>query len=1460
VADFKTALEALGEGKLDANVLAKQIEKLLQTNPKFATKMLAQLDEVHAQNKIDDKVFTSVKSQINNFRRSNAAETEGGGDASDEATVFAQDSATAAVDEDKTVQAGTQAAEVDEDKTVQAPAAAGAGDSTQVLSDDEKANTANQNTAGVDFDISSTSGFADNTGGTGPAGTGFEAPQAAASGTPGKELGVGDIIKQRFKLLSVLGLGGMGKVFKAMDLLKEEARDKKPHVAIKLLNEDFKDHPEAFISLQRESSRQQKLAHPNIATIYDFDRVGGPGTPVYITMELMEGMELKDYIKKNVKKQGGLPFDEAFKIIEQMGAGLIYAHERRLAHSDFKPGNVFYCNDGTVKTLDFGIARAVKNPITGEAEKTLFDPGQLGALTPAYASLEMLEGEEPDTRDDTYALGCVCYELLTGKHPFNKLPATTARDNGLVPALVKNINKKQNRALRRSVAFKREDRSPTVDHFLEEVQGKATWHKNPFVIAAGVLILIGLMLINPALDYFHDQGIIKIVDEINNGDNTVLIAKLDEIRTMEKTDQTTITTDAKNVIQNYFMAEIARHINTSGEDYNFPKAANVLGEVEYFYPGSLFAQEQSDEIDSNKKQKVADLYQQYIAALDPKAAQDDPTIIDTTRGILEIIRQKVDPTHPLLEDPRPSNAYRLAAKLAFDASNFEQALTLVDSGLTSAPDDARLSDLKSRIDNAIRVAQLNESLGAAQDQLVTLEAFDLQQQDIIILASLSSPAESPILDTLSKNLKGNITSKLDEILKQGARSDAESLAANFGDLLGALLLGQELIQVKLAHLSGDERTTAIQEFVAADKASIEEKLASPALDDTVWESELLASIRGLDALQSEDASVNEDLQSYRENIAQLYVERAETTLAENRFDAADALINRAERYAPQLALLQSTRAIIASTQTEYETQQRVKELKETFAVQTEADRVNEANKTYEELKTLLPADDAFIKTEATNKLGQSYARLAQRRANQSDYASAFKLAEAGILLAPNDVVLKALRNEYRVEVNITELSDLFASALSFDVVDVTKKVNQIENGAAPARYSEFRKQSETTLEERVRTMAATDKNAAAGLLNTAVRFFPTSSVLADLLPQFGELEPWPDAVAANTALDEGKLSAANSLLQSAATEFVGHPDLLDVQRQLESRMKDANEAYDEYLAVKQAAGDSFKDLRQAQRSLQKATGFWSDNPDYTNAETDIGRLIAAAPDNPANRVMKREVVDIAAVAAPDSTKKKVEWKPAPSGRECTSNLAGHGKRAKAICYDLVYTGWRGPLMVVVPAGEVSDKPFAIGKYEVSVGDWSKYCALSGRCKPETDKEKRNDPQTGISLQQINEFTQWLSERTGKTYRIPNKAEWDYAANAGGAQPKKDVNCRLELNGKVLKGTGIASVKSGKDNGWGLRNYVGNVQELVEDAGGTTAAGGAYSDAHAKCNITLQRPHNGSADETTGFRLLLEEIG
>ena len=1157
MADLKTAIEALGTGQLQIDALSKQLQTILEDNPHYANRILLQLDEVFEADNLDATYYTRLKRQINDFRREHAAQTEaqsGGADA----TVFDQGAmpegaaeprdiseditvrpeAEAQADEDATVQIATDdvtqvmdAAGGDGDATQVIDAAGGDGDATQVMDvaggdgdatqvmdvaggdgDATQVMDATEGDTGVDFDLmtgslTEPSGAPSIPQGTGPTGTNWQQPVAGGY-VPGKEFGPGDIIKQRFKLLKVLGIGGMGKVYMATDLLKEEARDKKPNVAIKLLNDDFKDHPEAFISLQRESSRQQKLAHPNIATIYDFDRVGGPGTPVFITMELMEGMELKDFIKKKVRKQGGLPFAEAFDIVKQLGDGLIYAHDRRLVHSDFKPGNAFLCNDGTVKTLDFGIARAVKNPVTGEAEKTLFDPGKLGALTPAYASLEMLEGEEPDTRDDTYALGCVAYELVTGKHPFNKLPATKARDNGLAPAPVKGLNKKQNRALRRAVAFKRADRSPTVEHFIDEFEGKPTWHKNPLTIAAGILLLVGVIMINPALDYFHEKSINRLIADLNTGDRQLIVDTLDGLDEMDRADQSRITDEARDVIEKYFAKEIARQIDTSGDAYSFPTAENILAHVGRLYPDTRFYLDQQANIASSRKLKEAELYQQYIAAVDPEAVKQDPNIINNTRNILDILKTRIDPNHPLLDDPRPSNAYRLAAQQAFDEQDLTKAAELVSSGLQTAPDDARLKDLNTRISNAIRIAELNERLGG--QQIVSLDAFKQNQADIEELARLSTPANSAVLDTLSIDLKQSIAEKFRAVLDEGEREDALTLASEYGSLLSALQLSDELIEVKLAHLSGDERAAEIENIITTEKAAIDERLGNAQIDSSEWETQLLASVLQLDALAQEDEALVADLTALRDTIAKLYVDGAGSTLSANRFDAANSLLDRAERFAPGLALLQSTRERVTESRDAFERQERIGDLKEQFRVQSEADNITDAIAIFDKLKQEMPADDPYIKTTAPNTLANSYYRLALNRAESGDTLNAYKLVNAGLELNPKNFDLQDLKQTYQVEVNIAELSEAFASATVFtdeEALNLTRKINEISRGA-PARYSAFIERSEQTLSGRIETLAQSDKNAAAALASSASYLFPASSRLADLSRQF-ELEPWP---------------------------------------------------------------------------------------------------------------------------------------------------------------------------------------------------------------------------------------------------------------------------------------------------------------------------------------------------------------
>ena len=304
--------------------------------------------------------------------------------------------------------------------------------------------------------------------------------QAARAGPP-KEL-----LKNRFVLEKVLGAGGMGVVYKAKDLLKVEAQDRDPYVAIKVLGEEFKSHPEAFIALQRESRKTQRIAHPNIVNVHDFDK---DGDTVFMTMEYLEGTPVDKLIRQH--RRNGLPPAEAWPILEGLCSALAHAHAQHIIHSDLKPGNIFVTQNAVTKVFDFGIARAVAKAeldSSGTDDLTVFDAGTLGALTPAYASLEMLEGEAPDVRDDLYALGCITYELLSGAHPFQRKNAVEARRQGLKPERIESLSKQQWRVLEQALAFEREHRTPSVQAFWEGLN-----HKRRSPVAA--LVALALVLV-----------------------------------------------------------------------------------------------------------------------------------------------------------------------------------------------------------------------------------------------------------------------------------------------------------------------------------------------------------------------------------------------------------------------------------------------------------------------------------------------------------------------------------------------------------------------------------------------------------------------------------------------------------------------------------------------------------------------------------------------------------------------------------------------------------------------------------------------------------------------------------------------------------------------------------------------------------------------------------------------------
>lgn len=272
---------------------------------------------------------------------------------------------------------------------------------------------------------------------------------------------VGEILLGRFRLQRIIGRGGMGVVFAASDLQMQG----EPLIAIKLLNEDMREFPVAAMALERECRKVRMMAHDAIVRVFEFYRAADQ---TFITMELLDGESLDVIIKRFPK---GIPPEDAWPIIRTAADALSYAHRRNppFIHSDFKPSNVFVTRRHQVKVLDFGVARAARATDAPVTNLSIFDPAKYSAMTPAYASCEMLAGLNADPRDDIYALAVVAYEVLCGEHPFARRPADQARSMKLKFNPIPHLSARANRALAHGLAIDRSDRTTTVAEFLAEL-------------------------------------------------------------------------------------------------------------------------------------------------------------------------------------------------------------------------------------------------------------------------------------------------------------------------------------------------------------------------------------------------------------------------------------------------------------------------------------------------------------------------------------------------------------------------------------------------------------------------------------------------------------------------------------------------------------------------------------------------------------------------------------------------------------------------------------------------------------------------------------------------------------------------------------------------------------------------------------------------------------------------------
>lgn len=281
---------------------------------------------------------------------------------------------------------------------------------------------------------------------------------------------IGKVLLGRYRPISVLGEGGMGKVYLAEQKMGTATRK----VAIKTLHPELSNDPQLVARFHRESETVIELRHPNTIQFYDFGDLDG-GTLI-IVMEYIEGEALADVLQR----EGAFDLARAEKILIQVCGSLHEAHQRGIVHRDLKPENILLTNQGGqsdfVKVLDFGIAKRddAEDPNAAKLTKQGMVLG-----TPPYMSPEQFSGQQLDARSDVYSLGIVVYEMLTGKLPFQAATpwewATkhlTAQPTPLgAHAAGARVPPNQAQAVMRALAKNRDERPDGVQAFLKEFTG-----------------------------------------------------------------------------------------------------------------------------------------------------------------------------------------------------------------------------------------------------------------------------------------------------------------------------------------------------------------------------------------------------------------------------------------------------------------------------------------------------------------------------------------------------------------------------------------------------------------------------------------------------------------------------------------------------------------------------------------------------------------------------------------------------------------------------------------------------------------------------------------------------------------------------------------------------------------------------------------------------------------------------
>ena len=1282
------------------------------------------------------------------------------------------------------------------------------------------------------------------------------------SGNQDIDVDVGSTISGRYNIIAKLGEGGMGLVFKARDELMAMAQDRNPYVAVKVLTKAFRQRQDAFIALQRETSKAQRLAHPNICTVFHFDK---DGDIIFMTMELLNGTDLREYINENIKKTGKpYSWDRAWLFLKGIADALNYAHANNLTHSDLKPGNVYVVKnektgEETVKVIDFGIAQAIK-PVGDSAnatgEKTKFDPKKLGALTPSYATVEMFNGLAPIQTDDIYALGCIAYELLTGSRPYGRLTAKKAEKQGIKAPTVslKNLGltRRQERGLIKSVSLYRKDRSKTIEEFMNDVAPRKSYTWQIISGTAAALVLAGALLIPTIQSFFQEKRNEEISALLQSGETISFIDGLEQLLAYENIpERSKVSNLNRAIIQNTIADISTTWFNPKEDRYDYQIALEIAQKGLELFPDSnnLLDLLKSMRYQLNfKNSQLGSILTTTLQKRKLLPTEDESSAV----GVLTLAL-KLDPNNSLLRDPSLRFVFKEQILAKIKGKQYDEAQSLITYSAQLIL-DAKTMPLYTADQLALaRNRVKNEKLRAEILKLISqADKLDLAKQksaslaEYFPLAHILARANSSLIRAQTNNDQ-RFNQLVDDL---GGAKKREAFISYAG-----LTSLENLSQQKLRTLSAQpEKLTEEQEKELNKLMQIYQTLLQDFSKKSVEVSWLAAfdlHLQKTIAYYGDATKLRSFLQANTKDINAQF----SNLLAQNRYTLAKYLMSHLNSLLPKsfsgsfehsLASIERQYKQFQQLETRKQALARIESIRQNLVRQLEVKDIKSARKTEKRLRSIMDPRDLFLLEElpdlyANALFSLSYDSVVAGRIKQA--TSYF--AALGKYIKRNDDRYVQIDNYLKGEKLKSKLISQISRSNVIYEQDLRKKFNDLVLLNAYG-VDKFLDRLANTIIKRVKKISENSIERAQIMLDVALKAFPDSEILKtfDLdefidkpddeqsqvddfgaeteaalqvdLSQAGSKDRRANELVAEAQshLRKRNLTATFVTLDKAKKTFPNNSQLKALDKAYQTERAKAEDIYRQHNSAILRG-----DFTNAIKLIKSAMGYWRDNKEYKLAATNISKI--------------QEQVKAGA-------------------RICSDNLSGIGKNPRAFCYDIIKAK-KGPRLIIIPGDKRLLKSFVITRGEVKIGEYNLFCKSTRSCRPL--RGSSSIPATSLTLKQMDAYAKWLSDNTFYTYRLPTINEWVYAASANNNEDNSDYNCTLKINGNQVKGHEILKADQGVPNRWGLINYVGNVDEVVKASDKYILKGGNHKDPMFRCTVKMEKAYDGQANKLIGFRLV-----